>query len=526
MRNSNGRRPAEESQAPKIVRCAIYTRKSTEEGLDQDFNSLDAQREAAEAYIQSQRQEGWEALPDRYDDGGYSGGSMDRPALKRLLAALEARQADCIVVYKVDRLSRSLLDFAKIMELFDRHGVSFVSVTQQFNTSNSLGRLILNVLLSFAQFERELISERTRDKLSAARRKGKWIGGHPVLGYDIDPRGGRLVVNAEEARRVKRIFELYLEYGTLLSVLNELDRRGWRMKRWTTQDGATRGGKPFTKAALHILLTNVVYTGRVNHKGTIYPGEHEAIIDQATWDRVQEKLERNGQTSGAEHRNKCGALLRGLLHCATCGTPMIHNWTARKSKRYRYYVCYAAQQRGWEHCETKSVSAPMIESAVFEAIRTLGSTPEVARETARQAREQVARKIDELQHEGEAAQQDFRRLNEELGRLAGDDSPTRYDRILALQPEIQAVEERLASLAAELRDWQSQEIDEAELARVLVEFEPVWNNLTTTEQTRLVNLIVEKVAYNGKTHKVSVSFRTAGLQALCAGDVWPAEGSK
>jgi site-specific DNA recombinase len=266
--------------------------------------------------------------------------------------------------------------------------VSFVSVTQQFNTSNSLGRLILNILLSFAQFERELISERTRDKLSAARRKGKWIGGHPVLGYDIDPRGGRLVVNPEEARRVKRIFEMYLEHGTLLAVLNELDRRGWRTKRWTRQDGATRGGRPFTKAALHILLTNVLYTGRVNHKGTIYPGEHEAIIDQATWDRVQEKLERNGQTSGAEHRNKCGALLRGLLHCATCGTPMIHNWTARKSRRYRYYVCYAAQQRGWEHCETKSVSAPMIESAVVEAIRRLGAGPEVALETARQAQEQ------------------------------------------------------------------------------------------------------------------------------------------
>ena len=204
-------RPAD-IQAKRPIRCAIYTRKSTEEGLQQEFNSLDAQREAAEAFIASQKHEGWHLVPDRFDDGGYSGGNIDRPALTRLLAAIEAKQVDCVVVYKVDRLSRSLLDFARIMELFDRHGVSFVSVTQQFNTTSSLGRLTLNILLSFAQFEREIISERTRDKMSAARKKGKWIGGHPVLGYDIDPRGGRLVVNPDEADRVRAIFDLYLEH--------------------------------------------------------------------------------------------------------------------------------------------------------------------------------------------------------------------------------------------------------------------------------------------------------------------------
>ena len=286
-----------------------------------------------------------------------------------------------------------------------------------------------------------------------------------------------------------------------------------------------RGGKAFTKAALHILLTNVLYTGRVNHKGTVYAGEHEAIIDQATWDRVQETLGRNAQTNGAAHRNKYGALLRGLLYCATCATPMIHSYTARKSKRYRYYICYSAQQRGWQHCETKSVSAPMIEVAVVEAIRKLGASPAVARQTARQAREQVARKIEELKLEEAAAQKEFRLLHAELGRLATDDSLARFDRILALQPEIQAAEERLASLAAELRDWQSQEIDEAELARALEEFEPIWENLTTAEQTHLLNLIVEKVNYNGKTHKVAVSFRTAGLRELCAGEIPSAERS-
>ncbi|RLB82655.1 MAG: recombinase family protein, partial [Deltaproteobacteria bacterium] len=276
------------STRKKPLRCAIYTRKSHEEGLEQEFNSLDAQREAAEAYIESQRMLGWRALTDRYDDGGFTGGNMKRPALKRLLADIEAGEIDCVVVYKVDRLSRSLLDFARIMETFEKHGVSFVSVTQQFNTTNFMGRLTMNILLSFARFEREIISERTRDKMSAARRKGKWVGGMPVLGYDVDPRGGRLVVNEEEAAQVHAIYELYLEHRSLIPVVRELGRRGWRNKRWITKKGTTHGGSPFTKHTLFRLLTNVIYIGKVSYKGTIYPGEHDAIVDAKVWKRVQE----------------------------------------------------------------------------------------------------------------------------------------------------------------------------------------------------------------------------------------------
>ena len=217
------------------VRCAIYTRKSTDEGLDQDFNSLDAQRESAEAYVLSQRHEGWTCLPDRYDDGGFTGGNMHRPALERLSADIDAGRIDCVVVYKVDRLSRSLLDFARIMELFDRHTVSFVSVTQQFNTTSSMGRLTLNILLSFAQFEREIISERTKDKMSAARRKGKWVGGQLVLGYDVDPNGGRLIVNPDEAAQVREIYNLYLEHRAAIPVVQELDRRGWGTRKLPRQ---------------------------------------------------------------------------------------------------------------------------------------------------------------------------------------------------------------------------------------------------------------------------------------------------
>jgi len=355
------------------IRCAIYTRKSTEEGLEQEFNSLDAQRESAEAYVASQRHEGWICLSARYDDGGFTGGNIERPALQRLLSDIEADEIDCVVVYKVDRLSRSLLDFARMMELFDKHGVSFVSVTQQFNTTSSMGRLTLNILLSFAQFEREIISERTRDKMSAARKKGKWIGSQPVLGYDVDRERGRLVVNEDEATQVRAIYELYLEHKSLILVVQELERRGWRTKRLITKKGRERGGKPFTKNSLFRLLTNVTYLGKVDYKGTIYEGEHDGIVDADVWQRARDTLRRNGQTGGKDVRNKYGALLKGLLHCVPCGTGMIHAYTQKKNKRYRYYVCLNAQQRGWSSCPTKSVNAQEIESAIVEHIRAIGS---------------------------------------------------------------------------------------------------------------------------------------------------------
>src|SRR5579863_8921337 len=256
------------------VRCAVYTRKSSEEGLDQDFNSLHAQREAAEAYIVSQKHLGWTLVPTHYDDGGFTGGNLDRPALQQLLEDIDARRVDCILVYKVDRLSRSLLDFARLVDRFDQRSVSFVSVTQQFNTTSSLGRLTLNILLSFAQFEREIIGERTRDKMSAARRKGKWTGGMPVLGYDIVPGGGRLMVNEKESRRVRDIFALFIQHQSLSAVVSELARRRWRTKSWTSNGGVKHLGRPFTKASLRRLLINAIYAGKVEHKGAIYAGEH------------------------------------------------------------------------------------------------------------------------------------------------------------------------------------------------------------------------------------------------------------
>ena len=522
-RNSTALAPAKASNGSadvKTVRCAIYTRKSTEEGLQQEFNSLDAQREASEAFIASQKHEGWQVITDHFDDGGYTGGNMDRPALKRLLAAVEARSVDCILVYKVDRLSRSLLDFARIIEVFDRNGVSFVAVTQQFNTTSSLGRLTLNILLSFAQFEREIISERTRDKMSAARRKGKWTGGHPVLGYDIDTKARRLVVNSAEAHQVRTIFDQYLEQGAMLPVLQDLDLRGWRTKQWTTEAGQTRGGKPFTKSLLYGVLTNAIYTGQVNHKGALFPGEHEAIIERATWEQAQDMLDRNGRTNGGGAKNKYGALLRGLLFCVPCGTAMVHTYSVKGNKRYRYYVCYKAQQRGWKNCKTKSVTAQAVENAVLEAIRRLGSDQQLAAEVVRQAGEQLARRRAEHGRDVSVAEAALRRLNAEVTAIAGDaviNATARVDRLLDLQGQIQAAEHRLANLMTEGRELEADQFDEADALCALAEFDPVWASLTTREQTRLVQLLIAKVGYDGRNGKVTVDCRSAGIRDMCSG---------
>jgi len=362
---SRTRKPARQT-----VRCAVYTRKSTEEGLDQDFNSLDAQRESARAYIKSQAAEGWVCLPRHYDDGGFTGGNMDRPALHHLLADIAQGHVDCVVVYKVDRLSRSLLDFARIMETFEKYRVAFVSVTQQFNTATSMGRLILNVLLSFAQFEREMISERTRDKIAAARRKGKWVGGQPILGYSVDH--SKLVVQEEEAERVRTIFALYLEHRGLLRVVQELERRGWLNKSWQTRKGHWRGGKPFTKTSLHHLLTNVLYAGKIRYKNEVHLGEHSAIVDKEVWEQVQEVLRGKDPARGSPVRNRSLALLKGLLRCRSCGCAMTPTQSCKNgSKRYRYYVCINALKRGV--CQARSVPAGAIEPFVIEQLEGLAN---------------------------------------------------------------------------------------------------------------------------------------------------------
>ena len=341
----------------KTLRCAIYTRKSTEHGLEQEFNSLDAQREACEAYIKSQAFQGWKALPQQYNDPAFSGGNLDRPALKRLLADIEVGKIDVIVVYKIDRLTRSLADFAKLVEAFDVKSVSFVAVTQQFNTTTSMGRLTLNVLLSFAQFERELSAERVRDKVAASRRKGKWTGGTVPLGYTAQDK--KLVINKAEAETVRTIFKLYRELGSFSKLVGELDRRKIVTKRRNTKVPKYNGGIPFTYGPLAYFLKNRIYIGETHYGGKWFKGEHQAILDHPTFDRVQELLKSNNVKRKVKF-SESGAILQGKLFDDK-GNRMSPSFSSKNGVRYRFYVSTALRGRKAKTGSITRISAPEID---------------------------------------------------------------------------------------------------------------------------------------------------------------------
>ncbi|KXW57543.1 DNA-invertase hin [Ferrovum myxofaciens] len=367
-------------------RCAVYTRVSTDERLDQSFNSLDAQREAGQAYIVSQRAEGWLAVPDDYDDGGYSGGNMERPALKRLMEDILSDWVDIVVVYKIDRLTRSLADFARLVEIFERHKVSFVSVTQQFNTTTSMGRLMLNILLSFAQFEREVTGERIRDKIAASKRKGMWMGGYPPLGYDVRDR--HLIINDAEAATMRRIFQRFSEVRSATALCRELALDGITTKMWKTADGNVRNGTPMDKKYLAKALRNPIYVGEIRHKGVVHTGQHEPIITRQSWDRVQAILaedasERMGKT---QTRGKTDALLRGLLYGANGEKYHITFSKKPSGKKYRYYIPKADQRYGSGTSATGMIPADQIEEVVVNMLIQALQSPESVQGVWKQVR--------------------------------------------------------------------------------------------------------------------------------------------
>jgi DNA invertase Pin-like site-specific DNA recombinase len=349
------------------LRCAIYTRKSSDEGLEQAFNSLDAQREACAAFVLSQKHEGWTVLPAPYDDGGYSGGTLDRPALQRLLADIADAKVDVVVVYKIDRLTRSLFDFAKIVEAFDARGVSFVSITQQFNTTTSMGRLTLNVLLSFAQFEREVAGERIRDKIAASKKKGMWMGGLPPLGYAVRDR--KLVVNEEEVRTLRHIFQSYVRLRSVRALKEELDTAGIRSKHRTFADGTVYGGHKLSRGALYLMLQNRIYRGEITHKGNAYPGEHKAIVDKPLWDKVQAVLVENrvNWTTGSDA--KYPSLLAGLAFDDSCER-LTPTHAVKKGTRYRYYVSKSLiTEAAKDHSQGRRIPAGNLENLVIGRLR-------------------------------------------------------------------------------------------------------------------------------------------------------------
>jgi site-specific DNA recombinase len=358
--------------ADKRVRCAIYTRKSSEEGLEQSFNSLDAQREACRAYILSQKHEGWTALISLYDDGGFSGGTMERPALKRLLDDITAAKIDTVVVYKVDRLTRSLGDFSKIIEVFDSHGVSFVSVTQHFNTTTSMGRLTLNVLLSFAQFEREVTGERIRDKIAASKKKGMWMGGSVPQGYNCVER--RLVVNPEEASIVRTIFREYLRLGCVSKLKIHLDQKQIRSKVRVSAAGRTYGGATYSRGALYHLLNNRIYIGEVVHRGNVHPGLHEAIVPRDLWNNAAARLKQNNRAHRTEKSRSTPSLLTGKLF-DTNGNRFTPTHAVKNAKRYRYYTSQAVVRNDGIKPAIARFPAPELEQFVTSQVRLLLQTP-------------------------------------------------------------------------------------------------------------------------------------------------------
>ena len=499
----------------RTVRCAIYTRKSTDENLELDFNSLDAQRESAEAYIASQKHVGWVCLPEHYDDGGFSGGTVDRPAFQRLMADIEAERIDCILVYKIDRLSRSLMDFARIMEVLERKNVSLVSVTQQFNTTTSMGRLTLNILLSFAQFEREIISERTRDKIAASRRKGKWTGGPPVLGYNRarDNGGTRLMVNKKEADQVRAIFGKYLELGSLLDTVHWLDAEGWLNKRYQTTKGQWRGGKDFDKSTLRKLLTNPLYLGKVAFRGQMYEGEHDAIVNEDLFGRVQGMLRRNRGSGGKYQRNKYGALLKGLVRCKHCGCSMSHHYATKRQRRYRYYVCQTALKKGWSACPYPSLPAGELERFVIDRIKETARDPELLADVIRRATEQLHRQVEDLKQQRERRENHARRINEGICELSKTPyAPGVADELAELQENLVKIEKVLVGINRQIVELQRRMVEEDELTGAFEAFDPMWDKLRPAEKSRLIHLLVQCIEYDGENEEISITYHPSGLR--------------
>lgn len=476
-------------EARPIVRCVIYTRTSSDERLHCDFNSLDAQREACEAYVRSQRANRWALNAEVYDDGGFSGKDTDRPALTRLLDDIRAGKIDAVILYKLDRISRSLFDFLRLIQFFEEHKVACVSISQTIDTSTPGGRLMMHVLASFAEFERATIAERIKDKIAASRRKGKWTGGTPVLGYDVNRSGPspKLVINPTEAARVVQIFEMYVEMGALLPVVAELNRRDWRCKAWTTRLGKQRGGEAFDKARLYGLLINVLLMGKIRHKDNVFDGEHEAIVPAELFERVQRQMRKNARFTGAGHRNKHGALLRGILNCAACQRSMSHSFTSKGNRRFRYYRCMRALKSGRAACPSKMLPAAEIERAVIDEIRVNARDPGMIRETCRAARIHVETAIKRLERER---------------------------RGLVARKHDAGAKARLTEIHTELSQQCADLVDEQYVVAAFADFDNLWAALTPREQAEVVHLLIARVEFDAADSSIEISFHPTGIKAL------------
>ncbi len=510
-RRVNGR--ASPSTQPAVIRCAIYTRKSTEEGLDRDINSLSVQRQACEEYVRSRAAEGWQLVAEQYDDGGWSGATVKRPGFQRLLADVEAGRVQCVVVHRVDRLSRSLLDFARLMAFFQERGVAFVSVTQNFSTADPVGRLTLNLLATFAEFEREMISARTKDKIAASRRRGRWTGGFVPLGYDLSD--GRLVINEAGAATVGEIFAVYEKTGSLTRTVEELSRRGIAMRTRVPQNGTGNPGRPYDKPSVLRVLRSPIVAGLIRSGEALVKAEHEAIVQLETWQNIQERLTRNGSAGYQGERENQHALLKGLLCCTACGCRMSPTYTDKGGRRYRYYTCQSRIRQGAHACPTGQVAANEIEQRVVEQIRAIGRDPGLVAETVQQVRLQRDALVATIKAEEKALRRELRGKRATLKRLVtkGGSQAERKP----LEERIASIQARLSTLPKEIHAAKHLGIDPHEVAKALEAFGPVWEALWPAERARTLGLLVESVGYDGRSQPIAVRFRTGGVGAFANG---------
>lgn len=481
------------------IRCAIYTRKSVEDGLEQEFNSLDAQREAGENYIASQKANGWICLPDRYDDGGFSGGNTHRPALQRLLADVQAGKIDIIVVYKIDRLSRSLLDFTELESVFEKHGVSFVSVTQEINTSTSAGRMMLNILMSFAQYEREIIGERIRDKIAASKKHGKHCGGSPVLGYESDPKTRKLSVIPNEAEIVRKIFSVYRGVGTLGETALRINRLGYRTKIHVSAKGIRHGGLEWDTGKIHKILCNPLYAGYVKHYTTLYEGEHEPIIERKEWEHVQTLMkEHNNGTSVRISRSEMTPLC-GIVFCGHCRCVLTPTYTKKNGKRYTYFFCQKHSRNPEHHCPLRRLPSGELEDMILTLLSGVLQSPALIKETLTAVKKGQEIKIAELRKEETALKEGMLKLKNSLADGLADLN------------EIKTIGEKLSEVRKDIRSYQFN-VTEKDIMIAMRDTGALWKELFPAAKFEFLKILISKVTV--WQDRIQLSINPEGLKRL------------
>ena len=491
---------------PDPVPVAIYTRKTTDAKVEQEVHSLSVQRASAESFIASQQHRGWFCLPEKYDDNNISGGTLERPALQRLKQHICEGRIKVVIINRLDRISRSLSQFLELTEFFEKHGVALVSVTQNFNTGDSMGRLMVQIIMSFAEFERSLIRDRVTERLHAARRKGRFIGGPPVFGYNIKPKGGELEIDELEAIRVREIFELYLELRSIKSTVHELNRRGWHNKKWITREGKVSGGNAFSTSSIHHLLSNPVYSGKVTLKGEIFEGKHEGIVDPKLFERVQTMLAGNSVQDGNRCRNRHSALLKGLLICKACNASFVHTYTRKKNRMYRYYTCSHKRDHGADTCPSPSIPAGEIENLVVEQLLSIGTTPELQEIVCRQLADAVDQKRSDLIQRQKTAKQQLDRIHRELA------SSREFDAPLSLIRHLESKRDEAESMLEMIRCSEEMHVpSRGEIVEILRDMQALWPSFNTGEQCAFVKTLIHQVDYDAVGGNITLHFNDEGF---------------